>query len=86
MKSRLIVNSILAVFVQRGVGKPLVARQDGAKSVWDFREVSPQLRIRRQRLTYHRSLPRVRTLFGLHVTKICMRYCVTIFPGRDTNI
>ncbi|KAG9198044.1 hypothetical protein G6514_000619 [Epicoccum nigrum] len=41
MKSRLIVNSILAVFVQRGVGKPLVARQDDAKSVWDFKELTP---------------------------------------------
>jgi hypothetical protein len=59
MKTNLIVSSILAVFVQRGVGKPLVARQDDAKSVWDFKEVSPQLGTRRQRLTYNRSSPRV---------------------------
>ena len=80
MKSNLIISSILAVFVQRGVGNPLVARQDDAKSVWDFKEVSPQLGTRRQRLTYHHSSPRVQILFGLHVTRICTRHCVTIIP------
>lgn len=87
MKSSLVVRSILAVLVQRGVGKPLVARQDDVKSVWDFEEVSPQLGTRMQRLTYHRRLPQVQILFGLHVTKICMRHCVTIIPqAENTNI
>ena len=87
MKSCLIVSSVLTVFVQRGVGNPLVARQDDAKSVWDFKEVSPQLGTRVQRLTYHRRSPRVQILFGLHVTKICMCYCVTIVtPAENTNI
>lgn len=63
---------------------PLVARQDDAKSVWDFKEVSPQLGTRRQRLTYHHSSPRVQILFGLHVTKICTRHCVTIIPQAET--
>jgi pimeloyl-ACP methyl ester carboxylesterase len=83
MKSNLIISSILAVFVQRGVGNPLVARQDDAKSVWDFKEVSPQLGTRRQRLTYNRSSPRVQILFGFHVTKICMCRCGTIITQSE---
>lgn len=80
MKSNLIVSSILAVIVQCGVGNPLVARQDDAKTVWDFKEVSPQIGNRTQRLTYHHSSLRVQILFGLHVTRICTRHCVTIIP------
>ena len=83
MKSSLIVSSVLAVFVQRGIGKPLVARQEDAKSVSDFKEVSAQMGARRQRLTYHRRSPRVQILFGPHVMRICMRHCVTIVPQAE---
>ena len=64
--------------MQRGIGKPLVARQEDAKSVSDFKEVSAQMGARRQRLTYHRRSPRVQILFGPHV-------CIHLMMLKDIS-